>query len=94
MYETRLCMRLCCAFILFHVTDYIYHLYVLAYDGTLYYVVKIFKTIYFVVKIFETILFHVLDFISSLLCLLYSMYQTTYDLRVYNMYNAPKSRRT
>jgi hypothetical protein len=32
-YETRLCMRLCCAFILFHVTDYIYHLYVLAYDG-------------------------------------------------------------
>jgi hypothetical protein len=31
--ETRLCMRLCCAFILFHVIDYIYHLYVLAYDG-------------------------------------------------------------
>jgi hypothetical protein len=64
------------------------------YDGTLYYVVKILETTYFFVKIFETILFHVLDYISSLLCLLYSMYQTTYDLRVHKMYNAPKSRRT
>jgi hypothetical protein len=32
-YETRLYMRLCTVFILFHVSNYIYHLFVLAYDG-------------------------------------------------------------
>jgi hypothetical protein len=52
------------------------------YVGTLYYVVKIFETIYFVVKIFKTILFNVSDYISSLMCLFYSMYQTIYYLYV------------
>jgi hypothetical protein len=61
------------------------------YAGTLYYVVKIFETIYFAIEIFETILFNVSDYISSLLYLFYSIYQTIYYLRVQKQSNAPKS---